>query len=78
MEKLAFYPDGIINQIKAFFGDVHDITGFYYKLYLLNGLCRQCDGRGYLGQPEHPCPHCQASGNADVWRRVAPMRKGEE
>jgi Zn finger protein HypA/HybF involved in hydrogenase expression len=70
MQKHAFYPDGIINQIRVFFGDVHDMSGFYLKLSLLNGLCRHCDGRGYLEQPDRPCPQCQASGSTDVWRRV--------
>ena len=27
-------------QIKSFFHNVHDMTDFYYKVYLLNGLCR--------------------------------------
>ncbi len=38
MKDQAFYPDHIIEQIKSFFGNVHDMTDFYYKLYLLNGL----------------------------------------
>jgi DnaJ-class molecular chaperone len=70
MQGQAFYPEGIVQQIKAFFSDVHDMTDFYYKVYLLNGLCRSCDGRGYLRVPEQSCPHCQASGSTDVWHRA--------
>jgi len=75
MQEHAFHPDHIVEQIKTFFRDVHDMTGFYYKLYLLNGLCRQCDGRGYLYTPDQPCPHCRASGSTDVWRRVGAMKQ---
>lgn len=70
MKEHAFYPERIIEQIKAFFADVHDISGFYYKLYLLNGLCRRCDGRGYLETPAHLCTDCQGSGDADIWHRA--------
>ncbi|HXG18501.1 MAG TPA: hypothetical protein VNN62_05440 [Methylomirabilota bacterium] len=77
MASYAFHPGDIVSQIKAFFGDVHDITDFYYKLYLLNGLCRHCDGRGYLCEAEQICPHCKGSGSRDVWRRepdIAPLK----
>ena len=40
MTNQAFYADHIIEQIKSFFGDVHDMMDFYYKLYLLKSLCR--------------------------------------
>lgn len=73
----GFHPDGIVSQIKTFFSDVHDLTDFYYKLYLLNGLCRNCDGRGFLRDTQHPCPHCQGSGSADVWRQ-APAAKRDD
>jgi hypothetical protein len=65
----AFHPDGIVTQIKTFFSDVHDLTDFYYKLYLLNGLCRNCDGRGYLREAAQTCPQCQGSGTKDVWQK---------
>lgn len=71
MSTHAFHPDSIVTQIKAFFSDVHDLTGFYYKLYLLNGLCGHCDGRGYLHDAAQPCSDCQGSGSRDVWRRPA-------
>lgn len=74
---VAFYPERIVEQIKAFFSDAHDVTGFYYKLYLLNGLCPDCDGRGYLRTPDQPCPHCQASGSTDVWRRAKAVKRNE-
>lgn len=70
MEKPAFYPEHVVAQIKAFFRGVRDISDFYYKLALLNGLCQECDGRGYLYAPDQPCPHCQASGSTDVWHRA--------
>ena len=70
MKEQAFYPDHIVEQIKSFFHNVHDMTDFYYKLYLLNGLCQQCDGRGYLQSPDEACPACQASGDADIWHRA--------
>ncbi|MBI3249519.1 MAG: hypothetical protein HYZ50_23705 [Deltaproteobacteria bacterium] len=76
MSTHAFHPDGIVSQIKTFFSDVHDLTDFYYKLYLLNGLCRNCDGRGYLRDAEQTCPHCQGSGSRDVWRR--PVTRTEQ
>ncbi len=77
MQSHAFHPEGIVSQIKAFFSDVHDLSGFYYKLYLLNGLCQKCDGRGYLHVPDQPCPHCQGSGSRDVWRK-GPVAKRDE
>jgi hypothetical protein len=67
MSQQAFYPEEIVQQIKTFFSDVHDLSDFYYKLYLLNGLCRVCDGRGYLQEPEQSCVSCQASGSRDIW-----------
>jgi len=66
----AFYPEGIVTQIKAFFSDVHDLTDFYYKLYLLSGLCRHCDGRGYLHTPDQSCPQCRGSGKAGAWNKA--------
>jgi hypothetical protein len=74
----AFHPEGIVSQIKAFFSDVHDLSDFYYKLYLLNGLCRDCDGRGYLHAPDQPCPRCQGSGSRDVWRKGSTAAKRDE
>ena len=70
MSTHAFHPTGIVSQIKDFFSDVHDLTDFYYKLYLLNGLCRNCDGRGYLSDTTQICIHCQGSGNKDTWRKI--------
>ena len=70
MSANAFHPEGIVSQIKAFFSDVHDISTFYYKLYLLNRLCKNCDGRGYVQAPEQACPQCQGSGNTDIWRKA--------
>jgi len=69
MSTYAFHPEGIVSQIKAFFSDVHDLTDFYYKLYLLNGLCRSCDGRGYIHDTDQICQHCHGSGNKDVWQK---------
>jgi len=69
MSTHAVHHTDIVAQIKAFFSDVHDLTDFYYKLYLLNGLCRSCDGRGYLRDTEHTCQHCHGSGSKDVWRK---------
>ena len=66
----AFHPEGIVAQIKTFFSDVHDLTDFYYKLYLLNGLCLHCDGRGYLRDAAQPCPHCNGCGRRDVWNKT--------
>lgn len=68
MSTHAFYPDGIVAQIKTFFRDVHDVTDFYYKLYLLNGLCLNCDGRGVIRDTKQTCPHCQGSGSKDIWQ----------
>jgi hypothetical protein len=69
MATYAFHPEGIVSQIKSFFGDVHDLSGFYYKLYLLNRLCRNCDGRGYLQAPDQRCSQCQGSGSSDRWQK---------
>ena len=76
MQPHAFRPEGIVSQIKAFFSDVHDLSGFYYKLYLLNGLCQKCDGRGYQHAPDQACPHCQGSGSRDVWRKGPAAKQG--
>ena len=78
MKDQAFYPDHIIEQIKSFFGNVHDMTDFYYKLYLLNGLCRQCDGRGYLQSSDEACPDCRASGDAGIWHRACIVKPHDE
>jgi hypothetical protein len=77
MPTYAFHPDGIVSQIKAFFSDIHDSTDFYYKLYLLNDLCRNGNGCGYLRDAEHTCPHCQGSGSQDRWRRFSPSSQGK-
>jgi hypothetical protein len=34
MQKHAFHPERIVEQISTFFKDVHDMSDFYYKLYL--------------------------------------------
>ena len=78
MKDQAFYPDHIIEQIKSFFGNVHDMTDFYYQLYLLNGLCRQCDGRGYLQTSDEACPDCRASGDAGIWHRARIVKPHDE
>jgi len=75
MSTHAFHPDGIVSQIKTFFSDVHDLTDFYYKLYLLNGLCRTCDGRGYLQNPDQPCSQCQGSGSRDPRRPMTVAKR---
>lgn len=72
MKEHAFYPQHIVGQIKKFFSGVHDMTDFYYKLYLLNGLCQSCDGRGYTDVPERRCPDCGASGETSRWSRPRP------
>jgi len=77
MQPYAFHPEGIVSQIKAFFSDVHDLSDFYYKIYLLNGLCPSCDGRGFLQVPEQICSRCQGSGSKDVWRQ-GPATKRDE
>jgi len=77
MKARTFYPERIVEQIQTFFPGVHDISDFYYKLYLLNALCRRCDGRGYLRTPDQPCPPCQASGSTDVWRRATSPKRND-
>jgi hypothetical protein len=72
----AFHREHIIEQVQRFFRGVHDISDFYYRLYLLNGLCKTCDGRGYEQTQNEPCPQCFASGKADRWH-TAPMGKSE-
>ena len=67
MKEQAFYPDHIVEQIKSFFHNVHDMTDFYYKLYLLNGLCQQCDGRGYLQSPDEACPAVLPQASGEKW-----------
>ena len=76
MSQYAFHPDRVIEQIHAFFHDVHEMTDFYYKLSLLNGLCRQCDGRGYLHAPDELCGACHGTGSTDFWRSVKATRNG--
>lgn len=75
MDVRAFQRERIVEQIKAFFSEVHDISDFYYRLYLLNGLCRSCDGRGYVNTPEEICPACQASGKNDIWRKTSSTKQ---
>lgn len=72
----AFQREHIVEQIKTFFRGVHDMSDFYYRLYLLNGLCRSCDGRGYLNSQSESCPQCSASGSTDRWH-AAPTVKPE-
>jgi DnaJ-class molecular chaperone len=70
MSPRAFQPEHIVDQIHAFFKGVHDISDFYYKLYLLRDLCRACDGRGYVLTPEQSCSHCHGSGSRDPQRKA--------
>ncbi len=70
MSTHAFQPEHIVDQISAFFKGVNDISDFYYKLYLLRDLCRDCDGRGYPRIPEQPCARCHGSGSRDPQRRA--------
>lgn len=76
MSRNAFQREHIVEQIQSFFRGVHDISDFYYRLYLLNGFCKTCDGRGYLHGQSEPCPQCYASGKADRWQ-IAPPEKSE-
>lgn len=78
MKERAFHQEHIVDQIKKFFSGVHDMTDFYYKLYLLNALCKTCDGRGYLDVPEHACPDCEASGDATIWHRARLAKQTKE
>jgi uncharacterized OB-fold protein len=71
MQKPAFQREQIVEQIKAYFRGVRNLSDFHYRMYLLGTLCRSCDGRGYLQTPQEHCPTCQASGNSDVWRKAA-------
>lgn len=75
MQAHAFQPERIVEQISAFFKGVHDISDFYYKLYLLKDLCRDCDGRGYEHTPEHPCSLCNGSGSRDPQRRASSAKE---
>ena len=55
--------------------------GNYNRILLsnvLNGLCRQCDGRGYLRSADEACPACQASGDADIWHRARITKPAEK
>jgi DnaJ-class molecular chaperone len=76
MTQNAFQREHIVEQIQSFFRGVHDISDFYYRLYLLNGLCKICDGRGYERSQSEPCPQCYASGKADRWQ-TAPTGRSE-
>ncbi len=76
MSQNAFQREHIVEQIQTFFRGVHDISDFYYRLYLLNGFCKTCDGRGYEQTQGEPCPRCYASGKADRWQ-IAPQEKSE-
>jgi DnaJ-class molecular chaperone len=77
MQKIAFQREGIVEQIKTFFRGIHDMSDFYYRMYMLNGLCQTCDGRGYIGSPEEQCPTCHASGSNDPWRKVSLTKEHE-
>ena len=76
MHPQAFQRDHVVEQIRAFFRGVHDISDFYYRLHLLHSICRECDGRGYLRSQSEPCPQCSASGSADRWH-TTPVAKPE-
>jgi hypothetical protein len=73
----AFQRERIVEQIKAFFSGVHNISDFHYRLYLLGNLCRHCDGRGYVNTPEEVYPTCHASGRSDTWRRQSPTEQAD-
>ena len=47
MQKTAFQPEHIVDQVKTFFSGVQDMSDFYLRMYTLSGMCRTCDGRGY-------------------------------
>ncbi|MGE0825798.1 MAG: hypothetical protein AB7G75_14940 [Candidatus Binatia bacterium] len=74
MQRIAFQPDRIVEQVKNFFSGIHDMSDFYYRMYLLSGLCRNCDGRGYMHTADEPCPICQTTGRQDVWAAKTPER----
>ncbi len=76
MHPQAFQREHIVEQIRTFFRSVHDISDFYYRLYLLHGVCRECDGRGYLNSQSEACPQCSASGSTDRWH-TTPVVKSE-
>lgn len=76
MTQHAFQREHIVEQIQTFFRGVHDISDFYYRLYLLNGFCKMCDGRGHLHDQTEPCPQCYASGKSDRWQ-IAPQEQSE-
>jgi hypothetical protein len=76
MTQHAFQREHIVEQIQTFFRGVHDISDFYYRLYLLNGFCKTCDGRGYVQTQGEPCPQCYASGKADRWQIAPPENTG--
>lgn len=76
MHSRAFQRDRIVEQVQQLFRGVRDMSDFYYRLYLLNGVCRSCDGRGYLNSQSEPCSQCSASGSADRWH-ATPVVKPE-
>ena len=78
MQKTAFQPEHIVDQVKAFFNGIHDMSDFYLRMYTLNGMCRSCDGRGYESNAEEPCPTCHSSGSSDVWRNAALAKHHEQ
>jgi len=77
MQKTAFQPEHIVDQIKAFFSGVQDMSDFYLRMYTLSGMCRSCDGRGYVNTTEEPCLTCHASGSSDVLRNAALAKQNE-
>ena len=76
MHPQAFQREHVVEQIRTFFRGVHDISDFYYRLYILQGICRECDGRGYLNSHSESCPQCAASGSTDRWS-ATPVTKSE-
>lgn len=78
MQKTSFLPEHIVDQVKAFFNGVHDMSDFYLRMYALSGMCRTCDGRGYVNTTEETCPTCHSSGSSDVWRNAALAKQHEQ
>ena len=76
MHPKAFHREHVVEQIRTFFRGVNDISDFYYRLSLLHGICRECDGRGYLNSQSEPCPQCSATGRVDRWQ-AAQVAKSE-
>jgi DnaJ-class molecular chaperone len=78
MQKSAFQPEHIVDQIKTFFSGIHDMSDFYLRMYTLSGMCRTCDGRGYVNSAEETCPTCHSSGSSDVWRNATLAKQHEQ